>query len=1283
MSRGNASVFVVDSAGSMPQPGILPPQLSNMAFIVITLKDSLSADQHDQVKSALVAGHNNQKGPTDTVKNEGPCSLYAFATRTNNLLSTESVHFSIGFSHNLWVNKWKMGSTPNGFRAFKDWNNKYDGSRKPFQDTANPLQRKYYDGAKYSIPAERKSSDICIQIKSASRALIDRVCAHALLLLDQYSQKFEIRHGVCRQRDQFGFHTASSNVQITDNPTLDSGPVVRVWNNEECENSKAKRAKYGDQYVDLGRIPTTFIGDETDDETLVNGTFGVLGHFVHDVNAFNKLAVDGRDRVFGRTKEAADPKKGTLNQQLPHSHIVRTHIRGQKVLKSERGTCPFQWLRPSEHQHNQYDDGKDQELEVEASSVPIRMYRQDASFQNTDGLQGLHLFGYSRDCAIMDEIFQRMIGQQSSFPNWPEKEKELDPVLGSDGDTKYHAVDQLLWYTKATECQYYFFPNLQTLLNLQTSMMPNSTPLAFPVRGYMEDGSTRISDDIRRFLAVSALGRGAVSMVKPAQSHEIKEDDDAKGDDVEPSPMKGLRVPKSDMLKSLVSVKAISNRDSSMGLLHGDLSKRWMLDVAQTDIGAVWKQRAHHDPASMEGVDVVIVGAGISGLCAGHELKKMGVNVKILEATEVVGGRLKTLRFAYGNHAEAGAMRLPGSPDPRQRTISHWLTDFYIEHFDLEVAPFNNKDYNTPQRMRYTASVTMKRDIKRKIREWTKEDFEGWDAEIKRGIKQLGDPKPRSPEHEQLKLLMNIKDLNDYQLQLEAVVLRSLAAQLDTIEEEYNNDPRRMAKYDSYIKAAENAWDRWTKMWSKYTYSDFLKQPATAEELEFLGNIKGLQTGKSSFVGLRPCPPEAIHALHSFHYMPSPANASLVVQLRDGLGKWNRNPMHTLRDGMDVLPRSFVDPNLWGPQCQSNEKMTLAEQVVYSNEVFKVDYSAAAKGGKVKVYARHTVTKEVFEYECDYCIVSVPLPIVQYFDFEPPLSQIKQEAVRSTRYEQSTKVCLEFRERFWAVDVEKGEEFNRPALPDDIRIEGGHSVTTGISSQIVYPTPRNYVPKGDEPYIDWDFSDTRHSDDHLKSGILVSYTWGKEAERLSAFDRDTAFRTVLRDIADLHSVQRYPENEEKRDLYRKRIIHLFSCGEIEAWGQDSKTAGAFVLWAPFQYEDYLDNLMNWPQGLINFDDRRDEGAWNTAVKELWATSPPKIKAFLKRNQGDLKNWTPRKFNVLQDNRVYFCGEAISWCNGWIQGALESAVLTSYQLFDSFQILKHDNYLPSKITKPRK
>jgi len=295
---------------------------------------------------------------------------------------------------------------------------------------------------------------------------------------------------------------------------------------------------------------------------------------------------------------------------------------------------------------------------------------------------------------------------------------------------------------------------------------------------------------------------------------------------------------------------------------------------------------------------------------------------------------------------------------------------------------------------------------------------------------------------------------------------------------------------------------------------------------------------------------------------------------------------------------------------------------------------------------------------------------------------------------------LEFRERFWEIDVEKPQ---RPLLDPDQLIQGGHSVTTDITSQIVYPTPRDYVFPKQAPFVDWDFSDTRHSDDNLKSGVLVSYTWDKQAERLAAFDSHTAMRTVLRDIANLHSAARYPDDEDKRAEYIKTIKSLFVDGKIEAWGKDSRTAGAFVLFGPFQYGDYLQNLMTWPEGILKIANCNNVKELIEVVEELKARASGKIKEQIQKilgqqisseedgddqKDGDDKKYVNLSFEMkkkilakLQDRKVYFCGEAISWCNGWIQGALESAVLASYQLFDNYQTQHHETYIPPEVLNP--
>ena len=78
---------------------------------------------------------------------------------------------------------------------------------------------------------------------------------------------------------------------------------------------------------------------------------------------------------------------------------------------------------------------------------------------------------------------------------------------------------------------------------------------------------------------------------------------------------------------------------------------------------------------------VIIVGAGLAGLCAAYELNASGHDVTVLEAQTRPGGRVQTLRdpFDDGLFAEAGASRIP---------TSHDLTLGYARKFGLTLIPF-------------------------------------------------------------------------------------------------------------------------------------------------------------------------------------------------------------------------------------------------------------------------------------------------------------------------------------------------------------------------------------------------------------------------------------------------------------------------------------------------------------------------------------------------------------------------------------------------------------------
>src|SRR5262245_24625169 len=77
---------------------------------------------------------------------------------------------------------------------------------------------------------------------------------------------------------------------------------------------------------------------------------------------------------------------------------------------------------------------------------------------------------------------------------------------------------------------------------------------------------------------------------------------------------------------------------------------------------------------------VIVVGAGLAGLCAAYQLSEAGHDVRVLEAQRRAGGGVETLRdFAEDLCAETGATRIPDHHD---------FTLKYVKAFGLELDPF-------------------------------------------------------------------------------------------------------------------------------------------------------------------------------------------------------------------------------------------------------------------------------------------------------------------------------------------------------------------------------------------------------------------------------------------------------------------------------------------------------------------------------------------------------------------------------------------------------------------
>ena len=450
-------------------------------------------------------------------------------------------------------------------------------------------------------------------------------------------------------------------------------------------------------------------------------------------------------------------------------------------------------------------------------------------------------------------------------------------------------------------------------------------------------------------------------------------------------------------------------------------------------------------PRASKPKHVLVIGAGMAGLVAAHELKKAGHRITILEASRRVGGRVWTLRepFTHGLYAEGGAMRIPDA---------HKLTWRYINQFGLQTQPF------IMERKSQYVLINGKR--------MTWEEFQ------------------QNPTTEGFQLKDSERGKTPRQLWNETV-----------------NPLRR--QYE------DGGWEEILERWGDYTTRQFLQEMGWSNDaITFYGIVENQRAR---------------------------LNHSATALLWEILSGAFLN-LYEIKGGADKLPWSFY-PHL-SDNIVFDAKMTEIRQ---NTEAVTVTYKSSL--GRLKTVVGDNV------------ILAIPFPMLRHIEGLRDLSPIKWAAITGLNYDQSGKILLQCRERFW----EKEGIFG-----------GGSQSDLGIRSTWYPQHAKGFRGTG-------------------KRGILLaSYTWARDSRRWSHLSVEDQVQQATEDLERLH-----PQIRNKG---------LIEGGTSVMWQEQENFGGGFALFNPGQEQRYYEVIKR-PEGRIHFagehtslDHRWIEGAVESAIR---------------------------------------------------------------------------------------
>ncbi|MDR6224342.1 flavin monoamine oxidase family protein [Desmospora profundinema] len=222
---------------------------------------------------------------------------------------------------------------------------------------------------------------------------------------------------------------------------------------------------------------------------------------------------------------------------------------------------------------------------------------------------------------------------------------------------------------------------------------------------------------------------------------------------------------------------------------------------------------------------------------------------------------------------------------------------------------------------------------------------------------------------------------------------------------------------------------------------------------------------------------------------------------------------YEISGGMDRLPAAFL------PQLQ--EDLLLERKIT----------GILPQKDQVTVEGVCTKTGERFHMTGDRLIVTLPFSVLRLVEVIPltSFSYQKRKAIRELHYAAATKVGIEFTDRFWE---ENGER--------------GGSTTTDLPIRFTfYPSDADPV----DPAV-----------------ITASYTWADESLTWTPLETPEATRVALRNMAAIYGPVVY-------EKYRRGISYN--------WSRSPYAAGGFSIFKPGQ-EAELSHAISAPEGRVHF-----------------------------------------------------------------------------------------------------